>query len=349
MPLISAQQLADFATSLLRAADVNRDEARRVAESLVDANLCGHDSHGVVRLPWYIRQLEEEELVAGAPLEVLRETEAVVVCDAHYGFGQVQAARLTERTIAKARRVGVACGTACKCGHVGRLGEFTETAAQQDLAAMLTVNDNGVLRIVAPPGGTKACISTNPLSIAVPTDDGPIVFDAATSAVAQGKIIVHRLDDRPCPEGWLQDAQGRPTSDPHALHADPPGALLPLGGSLAYKGFGLAVMLDMLAGGLSGGFCPPPEPGARMCNTVMMVIWDPELFAGREHLRFQATKLIDSIRGCPRRDGVERIQLPGDSSRETRETRSRDGIPLQEGTWQALLEVAAQLEVAVPS
>jgi uncharacterized oxidoreductase len=221
-------------------------------------------------------------------------------------------------------------------------------AARQDLAAMLTVNDNGVLRVVAPPGGTQARISTNPLSIAVPTDDGPIVFDAATSAVAQGKILVHALDNRPCPEGWLQNDQGRPTSDPHALRADPPGALLPLGGSLAYKGFGLAVMLDMLSGGLSGGFCPPLEPGARMCNTVMMVVWDPELFAGREHLRRQAAKLIESIRDCPRRDGVERIQLPGDASRETRAERWRDGIPLQEGTWKALLEVAAQLEVAVP-
>lgn len=348
MPRLKQQTLVDFASQLLAGAGVPVDEARSVAASLVDADLCGHDSHGVVRINWYVRQLEAGELVAGAPLETLKETPAAVVCDAHFGFGQLQGARLLERVIEKARQVGVACGTARDCGHVGRLGWFTERAAEQGLAALLTVNDNGVFRVVAPPGGIEPRVSTNPLSIAVPTEHDPLVYDASTSVVAQGKVLLRRLSKEPCPQGWLQDAAGEPTTDPFVLEADPPGTLLPLGGAMAYKGFGLAVMLDALVGGLSGGFCPPPQAGARMCNTVLLVVWDPDRFAGREHLAHQVSLLADSIRECPRKPGVEAIVLPGDTSRATRRQREAEGIPLQEGTWQALVRLADRLKVAVP-
>jgi uncharacterized oxidoreductase len=333
---------------LLVAAGAGEEEAQAVAHSLVASNLCGHDSHGVVRIAWYARQIAEGELVPGAEFEVLHETPALLACDGHFGFGQVQARRLLERTMDRARTMGVASGTLRNCGHIGRLGEYTEAAATAGLTALLTCNDNGIYRVVAPPGGIEPRVSTNPISIAVPTDQGPVVFDASTSAVAQGKTLVHRLDRRPCPEGWLQDARGNPTTDPFVLEAEPPGALLPLGGAQAYKGFGLAVMLDMLVGGLSGGFCPPPQPGARMCNTVLLVVWDPERFGSREHLVQQASLLVESIRTCPRKPGVEEIPLPGDHSRATRARRQAEGIPLQEGTWQKLCELAERLEVSPP-
>ena len=345
MPLFAADDLTRFGAAVLTAAGAFAGEAHIVAASLVDANLCGHDSHGIVRLPSYVALLHQGHVSPGAELEILRETPAVVHCDAHLGFGQVQARRLTELTIAKARTVGMASGTARDCGHVGRLGEYTEYAARQGLAALLAVNDNGVLRTVAPPGGLEARISTNPLSIAVPTDGEPLVFDASTSAVAQGKVMVRRADNVPCPDGWLQDAAGQPSNDPHTLQAEPPGTLLPLGGPVAYKGFGLGVLLDLLCGGLSGGFCPPPRPQAHNCNTVLLAVWDPEWFSGRAHLQQQAAELIASIRGCPRKPGVDRIDLPGDGSRQTRTERSRHGIPVRDGVWQSLVEVARSLGV----
>lgn len=350
MPLLTATVLTEFAERLLIAGGASAEEARIVAESLVGSNLRGHDSHGVVRLPWYLRQLREGELVAGAPLEVLNESPAMLVCDAHLGFGQVQAGRLLEAAITKATQLGVAAATARNVGHIGRLGEYTEAAAQRGLAAFCTVNDNGIFRVVAPPGGTEPRLSTNPLSFAVPTGEEPLVFDASTSVVAQGKVLVHRLDDRPCPEGWLQDAAGEPTTDSHILQADPPGALLPLGGpAAAYKGFGLSVMLDCLVGGLSGGFCPPPQPGAKLCNTVLMTLWNPEFFAGSEHLIQQVRLLSESLHSCPRRADAPPIRLPGEGSHAVSQTRQREGIPLAEGTWDALLKSAERYRVDVPS
>jgi uncharacterized oxidoreductase len=203
---------------------------------------------------------------------------------------------------------------------------------------------------VAPPGGLEARISTNPFSIAVPLEDPaePMVLDASTSVVAQGKVLVRRLSNQPCPEGWLQDAQGRPTTDPNILQASPPGTLLPLGGIAAFKGFGLGLMLDILCGGLSGGFCPPPRSQAHDCNTVLLVVWDPELFAGREHLVRQATELIESIRNSPRKPDVETIVLPGDQSRRLRRERLADGVPISEGVWASLVKLAASTQVELP-
>lgn len=348
MPTISAEQLVDFSSSILAAAGVNEEEARQVAQSLVETNLYGHDSHGVVRLPWYIEQLQRGELVAGAKLEIEQETPAVVACNANLGFGQVQATRLTEMAIAKATQMGIACATARDCGHVGRLGAYPQLAAEQNLAAMMTVNDNGTFRIVAPPGGIEPRVSTNPISIAVPGREGPLVFDASTSVVAQGKVLVHRVEGTPCPEGWLQDAAGEPTTDPNVLVADPPGSILPLGGAAAFKGFGLSMMLDMLVGGLSGGYCPPAVPGAAMCNTVLLVVWDPKLFAGLDHFVTEVNRLADSVQDCPTRNDTVEITLPGSRGLASRAQRMREGIPIPEGNWTRLTDVAQQLGVTSP-
>jgi uncharacterized oxidoreductase len=214
---------------------------------------------------------------------------------------------------------------------------------------VLWVNDNGVLRVVAPPGGTEPVVSTNPISIGVPTDEGPLVLDTSTSVVAQGKVLIQRLDGKPCPEGWLQDAEGNPTTDPTVLKADPPGSILPTGGEAAHKGFGLSLLFDTLVGGLSGGFCPPPQPGATLCNTVLVVVWDPAQMAGREHFLTQASGLVASVRGSRRKPGVDEIRLPGDRSRHIRSERLEQGIPVRDGTWRELTELAERQGVDVPA
>lgn len=341
--------LLRFAAALLTAAGFPTDEAACVALSLTTSNLRGHDSHGIMRIPSYVAQLRKGELVPGAPLATLKETPAVLFTDAGRGFGQVQARRLMEKVIEKARHVGVGCGTAKNCGHVGRLGEYTEQAAEAGLAAFGTVNDNGVLRTVAPPGGVQPVISTNPLSFAVPTEDRPLVFDASTSAVAQGKVTVKRLAGEPCPDGWLQDAEGNPATDPNVLGQHPPGALLPLGGAMAYKGFGLGMLMDVLAGGLSGGFCPPPPSEAPECNSVLFIVWDPAHFAGADHLQQQASELIGLVRGSRRKAGVDRIRIVGDTSSETEVQRRKSGIPLPADNWQKLADLADELGVEKPS
>lgn len=346
--LIAAEQLTDFARRLLIAAGVSDDEAQQVAASLVESNLCGHESHGVVRIPDYVAQMRERELVPGVELRVLRTTPAMIVADAGFGFGQIQCARIIEQLIEKARVTGIACGTMINCGHVGRLGEWVERIAKQGLAGMMTVNDNGVMTCVAPPGGIEPRISTNPLAIGIPTGAEPLTLDISTSVVANGKIRVAQLAGRQVPPGWLQDAEGNPTTDPNTRFADPPGSILPIGGEQGYKGFGLGLMLDVLSAGLAGGSCPPAPLDAPLTNNVLFVVWDPDQFAGRGHFEAEGTRLINAVRGTTLKPGADEIRLPGDRGRSLREERLTNGLPLDDGTWGSLTELAGNLNVEIP-
>jgi uncharacterized oxidoreductase len=236
-----------------------------------------------------------------------------------------------------------------RSGHVGRLGEWVERAAACGLAALIAVNDNGVICTVAPPGGREGRISTNPIAIGVPTGTGPLVLDISTSAVANGKLKVARLEQRQVPLGWIQDALGNPTRDPNVMLQNPPGALVPFGGDQAYKGFGLGLLFDILIGGLTGGFCPPAPPGTIETNNVVLVVWDPAHFSGAAHFAAEADKLIKSVRETPLKAGVEQIQLPGDRSAKTRLQRLAEGIPLAEEVWEQLTHVARKLGVDIPA
>jgi hydroxycarboxylate dehydrogenase B len=347
---LSATELQRFVRDLLRAANVPASEADEVSTSLVEANLRGHESHGVLRLADYLLQLKTGEMRCDTKWEVTTETPAVLVADGRRGFGQVLARRLVEALSVKCRQVGVACGTLRNCGHVGRLGEWVELAARNGFAAMMSVNDNGVLRCVAPPGGLEARISTNPLAIGVPTRGTPLVLDISTSAVANGKVKATQLAGKTCPDGWIQDADGNPSNDPSVRFGDRPGTVLPMGGEQqAYKGFGLGLLLDALVGGLSGGWCPPAEPSEVGTNNVLMVLWEPRHFAGLTHFVHEADKLIQFVRATPRKPGVERIIIPGDRSDEIRTERLAHGIPLDQGTWAMLQQAAAALGVSLPA
>jgi len=345
---MEVQRLTQLVSQLFEAVGVSTAESKTVAESLVEANLRGHDSHGVVRVKDYLGQIRNGELVAGAELETLCETDSLLVTDAHFGFGQVQCKELIARLVPKARRQGIACGTLKNSGHVGRLGEWSERIAAHGLAGLVTVNDNGVLQCVAPPGGTDPRISTNPVTIGVPTGGEPLVLDISTSAVANGKVHVQLVSGQQCPPGWVQDAEGNPTTDPSVRFSDPRGTVLPMGGEQGYKGFGLGLLLDVLVGGLSGGFCPPAGETAKSTNNVLIVVWDPERFAGRDHFLAEADELIDYVRNTPRKPDVDAIRLPGDRGSALRRQRLAEGIPLDAGIWQRLVDVAGTLGVVVP-
>jgi uncharacterized oxidoreductase len=349
VPTLRPDVLADFASGLFVAVGVPAEDAARVARSLVDANLCGHDSHGVIRVPQYVGYLRDGKLVPCAPLTVLRETPAILAGDAGWGLGQVQAYRLLDRLWPKAQAVGIAGGTLRRCGHIGRLGEYAEWAAARGLALFATVNSHGSGRRVAPPGGTEGRIGTNPVCFGAPAPGAPLVLDFSTGAVAEGKVRVAFQKGEPIPEGWIRDAAGRPTTRPADLYADPPGSILPFGGPQAYKGFGLGLMMDALAGGLSGGECSRPDrPMPAVGNSVVFVLWDVDAFGGREHFDTAVGDLAGFVRAAPRVAGVPEITLPGDPERRTRERRRADGIPVPDGTWGLLTKLAAELGVGVP-
>lgn len=350
MPTFRSEQLLDFSRRLFEAAGLSTTDAAIVASSLVDANLCGHDSHGIIRVPQYVNFVRDGKLFAHVPLTIVKETPAMLVADANWGLGQVQAYRVLEMLGAKARQVGIASGAIRQCGHIGRLGEYAEWAAKRGMALFASVNSHGSGQRVAPPGGTQGRISTNPLCFGAPTPGAPLVLDFSTSACAEGKVRVAFQKGEPVPEGWIQDASGRPTTDPGALYSDPPGSLLPFGGTQAYKGFGLGLMLDVLVGGLSGGDCTRPDrPMLGRANCVVFVLWDVEMFGGSEHFLSAVGGLTEYVRSTPRAPGVAEIQLPGDPERRAREKRMAEGVPVSDGTWKLLTTLAEELKVAVPT
>src|SRR5205085_9137545 len=152
-----------------------------------------------------------------------------------------------------------------------------------------------------------------------------------------------------CPDGWLLDSEGRPTNDPHALYANPPGSILPMGGDQAYKGFGLGLMVEIFTGALSGGPCIREVPITQGGNCVFMLLLDPRHFAGADHLRCEVEGLAEFVTGCPRIEGVDEILLPGDPERRALAKRSRDGIPLDAGNWSELVKLSERLGVKLPT
>jgi hydroxycarboxylate dehydrogenase B len=348
MPTVAAAALEAFSRELFVRAGVSAADAAVVARHLVSANLAGHDSHGVMRVPQYLQFLRDGQYQAAGAFTVLSETPAVVAADGGWGLGPVQAHHLLARLMTKAKAVGVAAGTLRNCGHTGRLGEYAEDAAAAGLAFLGTVNAHGAGRRVAPPGGTEGRISTNPICVGVPTAGEPVVLDFGTSVAAEGKVRVHFQKKEPVPAGWLNDATGRPTTDPSVLYTVPRGTILPFGGGQAYKGFGLGLVLDLLAGGLSGGRCSNPDaPMAGVGNAAVFVLFDPALFGGADHFLRETTGLCEYVRGCPPAAGGGAITLPGDPERMCRLTR-QGGISIPDGTWQLLATEAVTAGVPLP-
>ncbi len=348
MPTFAAEVLTEFAARLLIAGGVGGNEARLIAGSLVAANLRGYDSHGVMRIPQYLGQIDKGDIVPGAEFEVIRETPSLLTTDGHWGFGQVQAGRLMRRLIEKAQSVGVAVGTMIQCAHTGRLGEYCEMATEAGLVAMVMVNNHGAVRRVAPPGGKVARLSTNPIAVGIPHADQPIVLDFCTCVAAEGKVRVKKIAGQKCPDGWLLDSEGRPTNDPGDLYGDPPGTILPMGGTQPYKGFGLGLMVEVLTGALSGGVCAREVPINPIGNCVFMLVLDPAQFGGRVHFHSEVSQLIEFIRSCPRIEGVDEITLPGDPERRSLAQKSAEGLTFDEGNWGRLATLAEELGVDLP-
>src|SRR5262249_43385098 len=245
--------------------------------------------------------------------------------------------------------LGLAAGTLRQCGHVGRLGEYAEAAAARKLALFATVNNHGAARRVAPPGGAEARLSTNPICLGAPTVGDPLVLDIGTSVAAEARRGGQFRRGGPVPPGWLLDAQGKPTTDPGVLYREPRGSILPLGGTQAYKGFGLALLLDVLAGGLSGGPCSRGDvPLPAVGNTVLFVLFDSEQFGGLGHFLGEAGGVAGFVRSCPRAEGAGEILLPGDPELRALRQRERDGIPISDGTWGLLTALAQKLGVLPP-
>ncbi|MBI1930779.1 Ldh family oxidoreductase, partial [Candidatus Poribacteria bacterium] len=219
MPNFTAQQLRQMTADIFEAAGVPGEEAQIVSQLLVDANLAGHDSHGVIRIPQYIGLVKSGQIKPGAPIDIERESPSHALINGNWGFGQVIAKQAVSLAIRKAKASTVSAISIYNCNHIGRLGSYTMMAAEQGLIGMVMVNAGGGALNVAPYGGTDRRLATNPISIATPRRNGDaIVLDITSSVVAQGKIRVAINRGEPIPLGWLINGKGEPTTDPRDLN-----------------------------------------------------------------------------------------------------------------------------------
>ncbi len=354
--LLPAGPLAAYGARLLEAAGCSAAEGRRVADRLVMANLTGHDSHGVARLPRYVGQVEGGLVVPDRQVTTLSDGGAFALLDGGAGFGQTVGEQAVELGCARARTHGVAVIGLANAGHLGRIGDWAELAAAHGLASIHLVNVRG-RSIVAPFGTADRRMSTSPFCAGVPvTGEPPIILDFATSFVAEGKAMVAAAGGPPLPEGALVAADGSPTTDPEALYgpsvarADPdpsmgPGALNVFGG---HKGSGLNLMIELLAGALTGSGVNRTlkhDDTRPFANGMLSIYLDPDRFAGTAAFEAQVEDYADYVRSARPLPGHTAVLLPGDKERQRRAERERDGIPLARGTWQGLVALGERLGV----
>lgn len=341
MPVLNAQQLQSTAQQILEAAGVPAESAGVVAQELREANLVGHDSHGLIRLMQYVDYIDKGWIVPDAASEVVGDEGAFAIVDGHRGFGQVTARHAVELGTAKARSQATATIMLRNCNHVGRLGSYAQALAESGMACMLAVNAPGPGG-VAPFGGIERRLGTNPIAMAVPHSAGPIVLDMTTSASAEGKVRVALQKGETLPPGWIIDAEGRPSVKPADLYGPPPGALLPLGGPLGFKGYGLSVMVDMFAGVLSGSGVGRQDlpPGA---NGLWMYVLDVSRFLALDEFDQIVARYAEHIKSSRRAPGVDEILLPGEIEQRRRRERAAAGVPIPDETWRQLSELAERL------
>jgi LDH2 family malate/lactate/ureidoglycolate dehydrogenase len=344
MPNVTAERLTEIEIGLLVAAGASAEEAATVARYNVGANLVGHDSHGIILIPQYIDRIKAGHIVPGAPWEIKQETPTTTVIDGNWGFGYVVNDRAMRYTIEKAKKQNVAAATVLRQSHVGRLGSYPLLAAAEGMIAMTTADSGRSPKAVAPYGGAKARLGTNPICFAIPSNlEGPFVFDMATSAAAAGKINVATARGEQVPAGWLIDAEGKPSTDPKMLRAG--GALLPLGGTEGYKGTGLAAIVEILSGLLTGlGFGIDPQ--GRHNDGCFMAVFNVAAFRDLATFKKEVTDFAHYLKDTPKAQGFTEVFYPGEVEFNKERDRRKNGVLIEDATWKRLGDLAASYGIA---
>ncbi|MEN2980424.1 malate/lactate/ureidoglycolate dehydrogenase [Tistrella bauzanensis] len=329
---IGDRQLRAAATALLEAAGSAPAEAAIVADHLVGANLAGHDSHGVGMIPRYVENVAAGLLHPNHAGDIVTDSGSLLVVDGGAGYGQVIMRDATDLAVARASETGAAILAVRNCHHMGRIGSYGEQVAAAGQVGLMFVNVTGARPLVAPHLGFDARFATNPICLSFPGPGGqpPVIFDAATSAVALGKCRVAMNKGDPMAAGLLIDPDGRPTTDPSVMFADPQGALLPAGG---HKGYGLALFCELLAGALTGaGTVQPGNPRSdAIINSMLAIVIAPGRLVDAGWLAAETAALLDYMRTARSHPGAP-VLIPGEPEIAARASRGRDGIPIDDTT-----------------
>lgn len=334
---IAADELTRIVTRIFAAAGSGPGEAQCIARHLVDSDLVGHESHGVLRVIRYVQFLQRGDVVVNATPEIVVETPTALIVDGHMGYGQVIGEFAMDRLAAKAKSAGVALASIRGAGHLGRLGDWAERLAEHGLVSLHFLNTTGLGMMAVPFGGSDRRLSLCPLSIAVPVQGRhPVLLDMTTTTVAEGKLAWYRNRGERIPAGWIVDKHGHPSTDPNDFYAG--GALLPIAG---HKGHGLCILADILAGSLSGGGCTRPGVTA-LENTMTSIAIDPGPLVDPAAWASEIRRFADWVTGSPPAQPGGEVLMPGDVEHRNRIQRLADGIPLDPTTW-SQIEDAARL------
>ena len=345
---IPVDALRAFAASVFRAAGSDVREALLVGDHLVDANLAGHDSHGVIRISKYLDWRAKGQVLANQHASVVRESACHAVVDGQFGYGQVIGREAIDMAIGKARAGGLCALAIRNSGHLGRIGAWAEQAAHAGLASVHFVNTSGFGILVAPFGGSDRRLSANPIAAGAPTANGaPLILDISTSAIAEGKIQVALNQGKELPDGCTIDADGKPNRDPARFYGPPEGALLPIAG---HKGHGLSVFCEILAGALTGGQTTNRSnaTAGRLVNNMMSMVFDPAAFCGADEFKAEVTRMAAWVKSSPPIAAGGEVLLPGELERRTRTERERNGVPIDAVTRRQINDKVRPLGLELP-
>jgi uncharacterized oxidoreductase len=339
---IPADRLRAAVSELVRGFGSSEHEVALVTENLVQANLTGHDSHGVGMLPRYASAYLEGGLKPNAHVQVRLDTGTLLALDGQAGFGQVIGHEAMRLGIARAKAHGSCIMALSRSHHLCRIGAWAEMAVAEGLVSIHFANV--ISRpIVAPWGGGDARFGTNPFAVGIPVPGGePFLLDMATSVIAQGKTRVAYNKGETLAPGQLLDDRGNPTTDPKYAVVEPLGALRTFG---EHKGYGLALACELLGGALAGGLAvhEPSHGQQRVLNGMLTILLDPGRIAGGSVFGDELRACLDWVTASPPQAGTDRVRIAGEPERETRAQRLAQGIPVDANTWKELLAAAERL------
>jgi hydroxycarboxylate dehydrogenase B len=346
MKLVDHARLDATTRRVFAAAGSGEDEAAIVAGHLVEANLRGHDSHGVGMIPSYLRNLVNGKVKPNEKGRIVSESGSLIVYDGARGYGQVVAREATLVGVARARDTGVAVVALRNAHHIGRVGTYGEMCAEAGFVSISFVNITDQRPAVAPWRGSDGRFGTNPVTVAIPgpSPDRPIIADMATSRIAMGKVRVARNKGEAIAADTLLDPDGRPTTDPGVMYRRPRGALMTFG---EHKGYALAFICEILAGAVTGSGTMRPErqDAESVTNGMLLVVIDPARLTDRAWLQDEIAAMTAYVTASPPRDPAEPVLIPGDPERLMRAKRIAEGVPIDDETWREIAEAARGVNV----
>ena len=346
MPMMEATRLKRVGTAILNCLGSPPERSDWVVETLVRSNLAGHDSHGIMRLLQYAELAREGAVNPAADVKTLRETSSTALLDAGRSWGQVAARDAMAKAIGMAAQHGISLVALRNCPHIGRLGEYVLMAAEQDMIGMAYVNSHTASDgTVVPWGGIDGRFTPTPLAFAAPSGyEWQVLVDITASVMPEGKVRDHLYRGDPLPPDVIINAAGMPTRDARDFYGPPMGGILPLGGAAGHKGYALGVMIEMLAGGLTGAGYVSETPKAGG-NGVLFQVMNIEAFEDIDSFKRRTRDLIEHVKSSRPRAGFDEILLPGEPEYRSAQRRQREGIDLPESLWTAIKDLARELEV----